>query len=177
MHQSQPDYYCMARDADAKLILNVAFQQPRIHTLDHCAVFVLLLRGRHGQQRRYHRSHQTFPLQLPLAEEQDEQTCLLGDLQKTCKENTPARQKGSNWIMKESWWLIAHQAMLRLTGRLCQTGGRCRLVLILAGAVCYYTFLFIFGTFLRCHRILLIPTLKICHWRKFGFSGREFFTT
>ncbi len=28
-----------------------------------------------------------------------------------------------DWILEESWGLIAHQAMLRRTGRLCQTGG------------------------------------------------------
>ncbi len=100
-HQSQPDY-CMARDADEKLIRNVAFQQPRIHTSDHCAVVMSLLRGQHGQLRQYCQCCQTFPLQLPLVEEQDEQTRLSGDLQKTCKENKPARQKGSNWISEES---------------------------------------------------------------------------
>ncbi len=84
-----------------------------------------LLRGRHGQLRQYHQCHQTFPLQLPLVEEQDKQTCLLGDLQKTCEENTLARRKGSNWISEESWRLIAHRAMLRDTSRLCQTGGHC----------------------------------------------------
>jgi hypothetical protein len=94
-HQSQPDY-CMARDTDAKLIRNVAFQQPRLHTLDHRAVVMSLLRGRHGQLRQYRQCRQTFPLQLPLVEEQDKQTRLFGDLQKTCKENTPARRKGSD---------------------------------------------------------------------------------
>jgi hypothetical protein len=44
---------------------------------------------------------------------------------KTCKENKPARRKVSNWILKESWRLIAHRAMLRRTGRLCQVGGCC----------------------------------------------------
>jgi hypothetical protein len=123
-HQSQPDY-CMARDADATLIQNVAFRQRRIHTLDHPAVAVSLLRGRHGQLRKYRQCHQTFPLQLPPVEEQVEQTRLFGDLQKTCEENKLARRKGSNWILEESWRLIAHRAMLRHTGRLCQTRGCC----------------------------------------------------
>jgi hypothetical protein len=56
-------------------------------------------------------------------EEQDEQTRLFGELQKTCKEDAPTRHKCINWISKESWWLIAHQAMLHHTGRLCQMGG------------------------------------------------------
>jgi hypothetical protein len=34
------------------------------------------------------------------------------------------QQKRSDWISEESWWLIAHRAMLRRTGRLCQMGGR-----------------------------------------------------
>jgi hypothetical protein len=55
----------MARDADATLIWNVAFLQPRIHTSDHHAVVVSLLREQHGQLRRHRRCRQTFPLQLP----------------------------------------------------------------------------------------------------------------
>jgi hypothetical protein len=35
------------------------------------------------------------------------------------------KQKQNNWILEESWRLIAHRAMLRHTGRLCQAGGRC----------------------------------------------------
>jgi hypothetical protein len=34
------------------------------------------------------------------------------------------RRKGSDWILEESWRLIAHRAMLRRTDRLCQMGGR-----------------------------------------------------
>jgi hypothetical protein len=34
------------------------------------------------------------------------------------------RRLKNGWISEESWWLIPHQAMLRRTGRLCQTGGR-----------------------------------------------------
>ncbi len=30
-----------------------------------------------------------------------------------------------DWILEESWRLIAHRVMLRRTGRLCPTGGRC----------------------------------------------------
>ncbi len=56
----------MARDADAKLIRNVAFRQPRIHTSDHRAVVVSLLRGRrHGQLRQYRQCRQPPPLQPP----------------------------------------------------------------------------------------------------------------
>ena len=65
-----------------------------------------------------------FPLQLPPVEEQDEQMHLFGELQKTCKEDTPMRRKHIDWISKESWRLIANRAMLRRTGHLCQTGGR-----------------------------------------------------
>ncbi len=35
------------------------------------------------------------------------------------------RRLKNGWILEESWRLIAHQAMLRRTGRLCQAGGRC----------------------------------------------------
>jgi hypothetical protein len=41
-------------DANAKLIRNVAFGHPWIHTLDHCTVVVLLLRRRFGQMKQYH---------------------------------------------------------------------------------------------------------------------------
>jgi hypothetical protein len=33
------------------------------------------------------------------------------------------KRKQNNWILEESWRLIAHQAMLRHTGRLCQARG------------------------------------------------------
>jgi hypothetical protein len=115
----------MARDADANLLWNVAFQQPRIHTSDNCPVVVLLLRGRHGQMKQYRRHRQTFPLQHPPVEEQDEQTRLLGELQKTCEEDALVRQKRSDWISVESWRLIAHWVVLRCTGCLCQTGRHC----------------------------------------------------
>jgi hypothetical protein len=35
------------------------------------------------------------------------------------------RHLKNGWILEESWRLIAHQVMLRRTGRLCKTGGRC----------------------------------------------------
>ncbi len=35
------------------------------------------------------------------------------------------RRLKNGWILEESWRLITHQAMLRCTGRLCKTGGRC----------------------------------------------------
>jgi hypothetical protein len=57
-------------------------------------------------------------------EEQDEQMRLFGDLRKMCEEDMLTRRKVNDWISEESWQLIAHQAMLRRTGRLCQTGGR-----------------------------------------------------
>ncbi len=121
-HQSQPDD-SMARNVIAKLIWNVAFRQPQIHTSDHCAVVVLLLRGRHGWMKQQHWRSQTFPLQLPPVEEQDEQTYLFGGLQKTCKEAAPVRRKCSDWISEESWQLIAHQVMLCCTSHLYQMGG------------------------------------------------------
>jgi hypothetical protein len=122
-HQSQQDH-CMARDRDAKLFRNVAIQWPWFHDLDHRAVVVLILRGRPGQLKLYRQCHQRFPLQLSPVEEQDQQMHLFGELQKTCEEETPTRRKQNDWILEESWQLIAHQAMLRRTGRLCRTGGR-----------------------------------------------------
>jgi hypothetical protein len=47
-HQSQPDY-CMAWDKDMKLFWNVAFQQPRIHDLDHWAIVASISRGQPGR--------------------------------------------------------------------------------------------------------------------------------
>jgi hypothetical protein len=35
------------------------------------------------------------------------------------------RHKCNNWILEESWRLIAHRAMLRCTSRLCRMGGCC----------------------------------------------------
>jgi hypothetical protein len=113
----------MAWGKDAELFCNVAFWQPRFHTLDHWAVIASIVRGRHGQLKLYRRRCQRFPLQLPPVEEQDQQTHLFGELQKTCKENATMRRLKNGWILEESWQLIAHRAMLHCTGRLCQTGG------------------------------------------------------
>ena len=44
-------------------------------------------RGKPGQLKQYRHRCQLFPLQLPPAEEQDEQTRLFGELQKTCVED------------------------------------------------------------------------------------------
>jgi hypothetical protein len=90
-HQSQPDY-CMAWGEDAKLIRNVAFWQPRFHTLDHWAIVASIVRGWHGQLKLYRQRHQQFPLRLPPVEEQDQQTRLFGELQKTCKENATMKR-------------------------------------------------------------------------------------
>ncbi len=35
------------------------------------------------------------------------------------------RRKQNDWILEESWRLIAHRAMLHCTGHLCQTRGHC----------------------------------------------------
>ncbi len=104
---------------------NVAFRQPRIHTSDHRAVVAFIWKGKVGKLKRYRKSRQTFPLQLPPAEEQDAQTRLFGELWATCKDDVPTQRKPSNWISEESWRLIAHRAMLRRTGCLCQMGGHC----------------------------------------------------
>jgi hypothetical protein len=104
---------------------NVAFRQPRIHNSDHQAIVTSIWKGKVGKLKQYRKSPQTFPLQLPPVEEQDAQTRLFGELRATCKDDAPTRQKRSDWISEQSWWLIAHRAMLRRTGHLCQTGGRC----------------------------------------------------
>ncbi len=122
-HQSQPDY-CMAWDGDAKLFQNIAIQRPWIHDSDHRAIVATIRRGRLGQLKLHRRRCQRFPLQLLPVEEQDQQTRLFGELQKTCEEDAPTRQKQNDWILEESWRLIAHWAMLRHTGRLCQAGGQ-----------------------------------------------------
>jgi hypothetical protein len=114
----------MARDGDAKLFLGVAFRPPWIYDSDHRAVVALILRGQPGWLKLYHQRRQRYPLQIPPVEEQDEQTRLFGELRKTCEEETPTRRKQNDWILEESWQLIAHRAMLRRTSRLCQMGGR-----------------------------------------------------
>ncbi len=102
---------------------NVAFRWPRIHNSDHRAVVASIRKGKVGKLKRYRKSCQTFPLQLPPAEEQDAQTCLFRELRATCKDDALMQRKHSDWISEESWRLIAHRAMLHRTGRLCQTGG------------------------------------------------------
>jgi hypothetical protein len=114
----------MAWDGDAKLFQNVAIRRPWIHDSDHRAIIATIRRGRPGQLKLYRQRRQQFPLQLPPVEEQDQQTRLFGELWKTCEEDAPTRRKQNNWILEESWRLIAHRAMLRHTGRLCQAGGR-----------------------------------------------------
>jgi hypothetical protein len=101
----------------------MAFQQPRFHNSDHQVIVASITRGQPGGLKLYHQHRQTVPLQLPPVEEQDEQMRLFGELQKTCKEDAPTRRKHIDWISKENWQLIAHRAMLRRTGRLCQTVG------------------------------------------------------
>jgi hypothetical protein len=96
---------------------NVVFRQPRIHNSDHRAVVVFIRKGKVGKLKRYCKSRQTFPLQLPPAEEQDAQTHLFGELRATCKDDAPTQRKRSDWISEESWRLITHWAMLRRTGR------------------------------------------------------------
>ncbi len=115
----------MAWSKDAKLFCNVAFWQPRFHTLDHWAVVASIVRGRQGQMKLYRRSRQWFPLHLPPVKEQDQLTRLFEELRNTCKGNAMQRRMKYDWILEESWRQIAHRAMLCRTGRLCQTGGRC----------------------------------------------------
>jgi hypothetical protein len=86
----------MARESDVRHFRNVAFWQPRIHNLDHRAVVASIWKGKVGKLKRYCKSRQTFPLQLPPAEEQDAQTRLFGELQATCKDDAPTRQKHSD---------------------------------------------------------------------------------
>jgi hypothetical protein len=43
-----------------------------------------------------------FPLQLPLVEEQDEQTRHFGEMRKSCNEDALMRQKWKDWISEES---------------------------------------------------------------------------
>jgi hypothetical protein len=110
----------MARELDVRHFCNVAFWQPRIHNLDHQAVVAFIWKGKVGKLK-HRKSRQTFPLQLPPAEEQDAQTRLFGELRATCKDDALTRCKCSDWISEENWRLIAHRAMLCRTGRLCQT--------------------------------------------------------
>jgi hypothetical protein len=113
----------MAWDRDTKLFWNVAFLQPRIHNLDHWAVAASISRGQPGRLKRYHQRRQTFPLQLPLVEEQDEQTRLFGELRKSCKEDALTRRKQNDWILEESWRLIAHRASFAALAACAKQGG------------------------------------------------------
>jgi hypothetical protein len=65
-----------------------------------------------------------FPLQLAPLGEQDGVTRLFGRLREECEETDPKKRPWNDWILEETWRLIAHRAMLRRAGRLCQTGGR-----------------------------------------------------
>ena len=114
----------MAREADTKAFRSVGFQQPRFHDSDHCAVVANIPRGRKGRLKNYRRSRQKFPLQLAPLGEQDGVTQLFGRLKEECEEKDPTKRLWNNWILKETWRLIAHQAMLCRANRLCQTGGR-----------------------------------------------------
>jgi hypothetical protein len=114
----------MAGDASVLHFWNVAFRQPRFHDSDHRAVVASIRKEKVGKLKRYRKSRQTFPLQLPPVEEQDVQTCLFGELKDACVEDAKTRRTLDDWISEESWRLIAHRAMLRRTGRLCQAGGR-----------------------------------------------------
>ena len=114
----------MAGDASVQHFRNVAFRQPRFHDTDHRAVVASIRKGKVGKLKRYRKSRQTFPLRLPPVEEQDAQTLLFGELKETCEEEAKTRRTRDDWISEESWRLIAHRAMLRRTGCLCQAGGR-----------------------------------------------------
>ncbi len=64
----------MAGEMNVKHFQNVAFRQPRIHDSDHRVVVAFIRKGTIGKLKRYRKSHQTLPLQLPPVEEQDVQT-------------------------------------------------------------------------------------------------------
>jgi hypothetical protein len=121
-YQSQPNFI-MAREEDTKAFRNVAFRRPRIHNSDHRAFVTRILRGQKGRLKKYWRSRQRFPLQLAPLGEQDRVTRLFGSLREECKEADPTKRPWNDWILTETWRLIAHRAMLRRTGRLCQTRG------------------------------------------------------
>ncbi len=81
----------MARELDVRHFCNVVFRQPRIDNSDHRAVVASIRKGEVGKLKRYRKSRQTFPLQLPPAEEQDVQTRLFGELRATCEDDAPTR--------------------------------------------------------------------------------------
>jgi hypothetical protein len=114
----------MARGVDTKAFQSVGFRQLRIHDSDHRAVVANVSRGRKGRLKKYRRGRQKFPLQLAPLGEQDGVTQLFGRLKEEYKEMDPKKRPWNDWISEETWRLIAHRAMLRRAGRLCQTGGR-----------------------------------------------------
>ena len=66
------------------------------------------MRGRKGRLKKYRRSRQKFPLQLAPLGEQDGVTRLFGRLKEECKETDPKMQPWNDWILEETWRLIAH---------------------------------------------------------------------
>jgi len=114
----------MARGVDTKAFRSVGFWQLRFHDSDHRAVVARISRGRKGRLKKYRRSRQKFPLQLAPLGEHDGVTRLFGGLREECEETDSKKRPWNGWISEEMWRLIAHRAMLRRAGRLCQTGGR-----------------------------------------------------
>jgi hypothetical protein len=57
--------------------------------------------------------------------EQDGVKRLFGRLREECEEKDPTKRPWNDWIwiLKETWRLITHRAMLRRANRLCQPGG------------------------------------------------------
>ncbi len=102
---------------------------------DHRAVVANIMRGRKGRLKKYRRSRQKFPLQLAPLGEQDGVTRLFGRLKEECKETDPKMRPWNDWILEETSRRIAHRAMFRRAGRLCQTGGR-RLPCQIGAAFC-----------------------------------------
>jgi len=133
-YQSQPDYI-MARGVNTTAFRSVDFLRPRFHDTDHRAVVANISRGRKGRIKKFRWSHQTFPLKLAPLGEQDGVTRLFGKLREECEETDPKKRPRNDWISEETWRLIAHQAMLRRAGRLCQTGGH-RLHRHIGAALC-----------------------------------------
>ena len=117
--------YVMAREGDMKAFWNVASWRLGYHDKDHQAVVAAISKGRKGRLKNYRRSRQKFHLQLPPVELQDGVTEIFRELRGECNEKDPVSCLWNNWISKEIWGLIAHQAMLRHSGRLCQRGGHC----------------------------------------------------
>ena len=126
----------MARDSDQRLFQNVAFQQPRVHNLDHHAVIALISRGQVGRLKKYCRDRQMLPLTLPPLEEQDDLTWAFGELWKTCEDKGKLKRATHDWISTEMWILIEHRAMLHRTGHLCQAGRRRLTCQICSSLVC-----------------------------------------